>query len=117
VSRRKSDLRRHGCIVTASADQTARIWGRGRDDDGPPPGSPTEAGYHFDGRPQRPSGRRIRSRCTGLVSALIRHRMFNLRGFDLNLLTVFEAIYEAGSVSRAAERLALSRTALQEWQA
>ena len=37
--------------------------------------------------------------------------MFNLRGFDLNLLTVFEAIYEAGSVSRAADRLALSQAA------
>src|SRR5271166_3262184 len=37
--------------------------------------------------------------------------MFNLRGFDLNLLTVFEAIYDAGSVSRAAERLALSQAA------
>ena len=37
--------------------------------------------------------------------------MFNLRGFDLNLLTVFEAIYEAGTVSRAAERLALSQAA------
>jgi LysR family transcriptional regulator, transcriptional activator for leuABCD operon len=37
--------------------------------------------------------------------------MFNLRGFDLNLLAVFEAIYEAGTVSRAAERLALSRAA------
>src|SRR5271165_3776921 len=37
--------------------------------------------------------------------------MFNLRGFDLNLLTVFEAIYDAGSVTRAAERLALSRAA------
>lgn len=43
--------------------------------------------------------------------ALIRYRMLNLRGFDLNLLTVFEAIYEAGTVSRAAERLALSRAA------
>ncbi len=37
--------------------------------------------------------------------------MFNLRGFDLNLLTVFEAIYEAGTVGRAAERLTLSRAA------
>jgi DNA-binding transcriptional LysR family regulator len=40
--------------------------------------------------------------------------MFNLRGFDLDLLTVFEAIYEAGTVSRAAERLALSRAATSD---
>jgi DNA-binding transcriptional LysR family regulator len=37
--------------------------------------------------------------------------MFNLRSLDLNLLTVFEAIYELGSVSAAAERLALSQSA------
>lgn len=37
--------------------------------------------------------------------------MFNLRNFDLNLLVVFEAIHETGSVSRAAERLALSQPA------
>jgi DNA-binding transcriptional LysR family regulator len=37
--------------------------------------------------------------------------MFNLRSLDLNLLTVFEAIYELGTVSRAAERLALSQSA------
>lgn len=37
--------------------------------------------------------------------------MFNLRSFDLNLLVVFEAIHETGSVSRAAERLALSQPA------
>jgi DNA-binding transcriptional LysR family regulator len=36
---------------------------------------------------------------------------FNLRGFDMNLLTVFEAVFETGSVSRAAERLALSQAA------
>ena len=35
--------------------------------------------------------------------------MFNLRGFDMNLLVVFEAIYLTASVSRAAERLALSQ--------
>src|SRR4051794_26416909 len=37
--------------------------------------------------------------------------MFNLRSFDLNLLVVFEAIHETSSVSRAAERLALSQPA------
>jgi len=37
--------------------------------------------------------------------------MFNLRSLDLNLLTVFEAIYELGTVSGAAERLALSQSA------
>ena len=35
----------------------------------------------------------------------------NLRGLDLNLVTVFEAVYEAGSISRAADRLALSQSA------
>ena len=37
--------------------------------------------------------------------------MFNLRRLDLNLLTVFEAIYELGSVTAAADRLALSQSA------
>ena len=37
--------------------------------------------------------------------------MFNLRRLDLNLLTVFEAIYELGTVSAAAERIALSQSA------
>jgi DNA-binding transcriptional LysR family regulator len=37
--------------------------------------------------------------------------MFNLRRLDLNLLTVFEAIYELGTVSSAADRLALSQSA------
>jgi DNA-binding transcriptional LysR family regulator len=37
--------------------------------------------------------------------------MFNLRSLDLNLLTVFEAVYELSSVSAAAERLALSQSA------
>lgn len=37
--------------------------------------------------------------------------MFNLRSLDLNLLTVFEAIYETGSASVAADRLALSQSA------
>src|SRR5215472_15763302 len=40
-----------------------------------------------------------------------RRTMFNLRSLDLNLLTVFEAIYELGSVSGAAGRLALSQSA------
>jgi hypothetical protein len=38
--------------------------------------------------------------------------MFNLRNLDLNLLTVFEAIYEFGTVSNADDRLGLSRSAL-----
>ena len=37
--------------------------------------------------------------------------MFNLRSIDLNLLTVFEAIYEIGSVSGAADHLVLSQSA------
>jgi DNA-binding transcriptional LysR family regulator len=37
--------------------------------------------------------------------------MFNLRSLDLNLLTVFEAIYELGTVTAAADRLALSQSA------
>jgi DNA-binding transcriptional LysR family regulator len=37
--------------------------------------------------------------------------MFNLRSLDLNLLTVFEAIYEVGTVSGAAGHLALSQSA------
>jgi LysR family transcriptional activator for leuABCD operon len=37
--------------------------------------------------------------------------MFNLRSLDLNLLTVFEAVYELGTVSAAAERLSLSQSA------
>ena len=37
--------------------------------------------------------------------------MFNLRSLDLNLLTVFEAIYELGTVGGAADRLALSQSA------
>ena len=37
--------------------------------------------------------------------------MFNLRSLDLNLLTVFEAIYELSTVSAAADRLALSQSA------
>ena len=39
------------------------------------------------------------------------HVMFNLRSLDLNLLTVFEAIYEVGTVTGAADRLALSQSA------
>jgi len=37
--------------------------------------------------------------------------MANLRAFDLNLLTVFEEVYDTGSITRAAERLALSPSA------
>jgi DNA-binding transcriptional LysR family regulator len=37
--------------------------------------------------------------------------VFNLRSLDLNLLTVFEAIYELGTVSGAADHLALSQSA------
>ncbi|MBX9698649.1 MAG: LysR family transcriptional regulator [Acetobacteraceae bacterium] len=37
--------------------------------------------------------------------------MTNLRSLDLNLLLVFEAVFEAGSITRAAERLALSASA------
>lgn len=39
------------------------------------------------------------------------HAMFNLRRLDLNLLTVFEAIYDVRTVSGAAGRLALSKSA------
>jgi DNA-binding transcriptional LysR family regulator len=35
----------------------------------------------------------------------------NLRSLDLNLLTVFEAVFETGSITRAADRLALSQSA------
>jgi DNA-binding transcriptional LysR family regulator len=35
----------------------------------------------------------------------------NLRSLDLNLLTVFEAVFETGSIIRAADRLALSQSA------
>jgi hypothetical protein len=37
--------------------------------------------------------------------------MFNLRSLDLNLLPAFEAIYELGTASAAADRLALSQSA------
>ena len=37
--------------------------------------------------------------------------MFNLRSLDLNLLTVFVAIYELGTVGSAADHLALSQSA------
>lgn len=37
---------------------------------------------------------------------------FNLRGVDLNLLTVFEAIMEAGKLSLAAEQLGMSQPAI-----
>ena len=38
--------------------------------------------------------------------------MLNLRGLDLNLLPVFESVYEARSLSRAAERLAMTQSAV-----
>src|SRR3974390_641072 len=38
--------------------------------------------------------------------------MLNLRGVDLNLLPVFEAVYEERSLSRAAERLAMTQPAV-----
>ena len=38
--------------------------------------------------------------------------MLNLRGLDLNLLPVFEAVYEERSLSRAAERLAMTQSAV-----
>jgi DNA-binding transcriptional LysR family regulator len=38
--------------------------------------------------------------------------MLNLRGVDLNLLPVFEAVYEEQSLSRAAERLAMTQPAV-----
>lgn len=38
--------------------------------------------------------------------------MFNLRSFDLNLLTIFEAVYDTRSASRAADQLALSQAAV-----
>lgn len=36
----------------------------------------------------------------------------NLRGFDLNLLVVFDAIYAEGSLSRAADRIGMSQPAM-----
>ena len=38
--------------------------------------------------------------------------MFNLRSIDLNLLPVFEAVYEERNLSRAAERLGMSQSAV-----
>ena len=38
--------------------------------------------------------------------------MVNLRSVDLNLLPVFEAVYEQGSLSRAAQRLAMTQPAV-----
>ena len=38
--------------------------------------------------------------------------MLNLRGVDLNLLTVFEAVYEERNQARAAERLAMTQPAV-----
>ena len=36
--------------------------------------------------------------------------MFNIRSVDLNLLPVFEAVYEEQSLSRAAQRLAMTQS-------
>ena len=38
--------------------------------------------------------------------------MTNLRSLDLNLLAIFEAIFETGSIVRAAARVALSQSAV-----
>jgi LysR family transcriptional regulator, transcriptional activator for leuABCD operon len=38
--------------------------------------------------------------------------VFNIRSVDLNLLPVFEAVYEEGSLSRAAVRLAMTQSAV-----
>ena len=38
--------------------------------------------------------------------------MFNIRRVDLNLLPVFEAVYEERSLSRAAARLAMTQSAV-----
>src|SRR6266480_7257595 len=38
--------------------------------------------------------------------------MFNIRSVDLNLLPVFEAVYEERSLSRAARRLAMTQSAV-----
>jgi DNA-binding transcriptional LysR family regulator len=40
------------------------------------------------------------------------HKELNLRAVDLNLLTVFDAVYAAGNLSRAGERLAMSQPAV-----
>ena len=37
---------------------------------------------------------------------------FNIRSVDLNLLPVFEAVYEEGSLSKAAARLAMTQSAI-----
>ena len=38
--------------------------------------------------------------------------MFNIRSIDLNLLPVFEAVYEEQSLPRAAKRLAMTQSAV-----
>ena len=38
--------------------------------------------------------------------------MTNLRSLDLNLLTVFEAVYEVQSITKAAKRLGLTQSAV-----
>jgi Bacterial regulatory helix-turn-helix protein, lysR family len=46
-----------------------------------------------------------------LVHNLELTRMDNLRSLDLNLLTVFEAIYDAQNITEAAKRLGLTQSA------
>ncbi len=58
--------------------------------------------FPSDGRP---------TRISSPTSKIGSRALFNLRSLDLNLLTVFEAIYELGTVSGAADRLALSQSA------
>ena len=50
-------------------------------------------------------------RTTSGTSKIWRRALFNLRSLDLNLLTVFEAICERGTVGGAADHLALSQSA------
>ncbi len=58
--------------------------------------------FPADGRPTKVSS---------ATSKIESRALFNLRSLDLNLLTVFEAIYEVGTVGGAADRLALSQSA------
>ena len=51
------------------------------------------------------------TRISSSTSKIWRGALFNLRSLDLNLLTVFEATYELGTVSGAADHLALSQSA------
>jgi len=40
--------------------------------------------------------------------------MINLRSVDLNLLTIFEAVYEEQSQVRASERLCMTQPAVEQ---